>query len=278
VIFPLSLTKQKAFPYTNYKCHNVQVNQMKRNFISLVLLLFVNQSGIAQKQVNTFEQTWIGYLNQLRVSKNWGIATDFHIRTKDKFYRDLSVGVFRTGLTYYFTDNTTATAGYAYFHYFPDDGHSNVAQPEHRFWEQIQWNNNYPGIRLQHRIRLEERFRRKIKNDDALANGYNFNYRARYNLTFFTSLSKRAFAPKTLSFFIGDEVMLNFGKQIVYNTFDQNRVLAGFNYHINSHNNFQFGYMNVFQQLSSGKNYKVFHVARIYYLHTLDLRRKKVNE
>ncbi len=57
-----------------------------------------------------------------------------------------------------------------------------------------------------------------------MAHGYMFNYRLRYNVFFFTPLSKKAFAPHTFAAVLGDEVYFNFGRQIVYNTFDQNRI------------------------------------------------------
>ena len=87
-------------------------------------------------------------------------------------------------------------------------------------------------------------------------------------------LSKKRFQPKSLSFVVNDEVHINFGKQIVYNYFDQNRFFLGFTYHVNKHDNLQFGYMNVFQQLAAGNKYRSNHVARVFYFHNLDLRKK----
>ena len=123
-------------------------------------------------------------------------------------------------------------------------------------------------------FRLEERFRRKILNDDELAEGYGFNFRFRYNFFAQFPLSKRKFQPNTLSFVVNDEVHINFGEQIVYNYFDQNRFFLGFHYHVNKHDNLQFGYMNIFQQLAAGNQYRSVHVARVFYFHNLDLRKK----
>ena len=123
-------------------------------------------------------------------------------------------------------------------------------------------------------VRLEERFRHKIKNNDELEDGYNFNYRMRYNFFLTAPLAQRPFLAKTLSLVLNDEVLVNFGKEIVYNYLDQNRFFAGFAYHTNSHDNIQFGYMNVFQQLAAGNRYRAIHAARIFYFHNLDLRKK----
>ena len=123
-------------------------------------------------------------------------------------------------------------------------------------------------------IRLEERFRRKILNDSTLADGTSFNFRIRYNILFEIPLSRKGFVPKSVGFVVNDEVHVNFGKEIVYNYFDQNRFFLGFAYHVNKHDNLQLGYMNVFQQLPAGNKYRSNHVARVFYFHNLDLRTK----
>ncbi len=68
--------------------------------------------------------------------------------------------------------------------------------------------------------------------------------------------------------------MLNFGKDVVYNTFDQNRLFLGINYHISSAGSVQIGYMFSFQQASAGV-YRDIHTARLNYLHNLDVRKRE---
>ena len=50
-------------------------------------------------------------------------------------------------------------------------------QPEHRSWQQLQWQYNRQGSVWIPRVRFEQRFRRKILDDSTLADGYRFNYR-----------------------------------------------------------------------------------------------------
>jgi hypothetical protein len=87
-------------------------------------------------------------------------------------------------------------------------------------------------------------------------------------------LGSAPFKPGTFSFVLSDEVFVNFGKEIVFNTFDQNRFFAGFAYYLNNHDNLQFGYMNVFQQQAAGNRYRSNHVARVFFFHNLDWRKK----
>lgn len=247
-----------------------------RNLMAGALMsILLSSKAIAQaKQTTNVNQLWAGYFNQTRFSSKWGVWADAHLRTKEDFFSDFSQAIIRVGLTYYLTDDAKLTAGYAYINHFPAENHKNISQPEHRPWQQIQWHTRFPKLRLMQWFRLEERFRRKILNDNELAEGYNFNFKLRYNFFAQIPLSKRRFQPKTLSLVVNDEVHVNFGKQIVNNYFDQNRFFVGFNYHINKHDNFQFGYMNVFQQLAAGNRYRSTQAARLFYFHNLDLRKQ----
>lgn len=227
----------------------------------------------AQKQTTQVQQTWLNYFNQTRFSDRWGMWADISLRSKDDWVSDISMLLTRVGATYYVTNNTKLTAGYAYVHHFPGDNHPEVAMPEHRPWQQVQWHHNKPKLRLMQWIRLEERFRRRIAAPDKLGEGYNFNYRVRYNMLLAVPLARKSFAPRTFSGVLNNEVHVNFGRQITFNTFDQNRFFAGFFYHVNQHDQIQAGYMNLYQQLAAGNRYRSVHTARISYFHTLDLRK-----
>lgn len=239
------------------------------------VLFFYDLRVVAQvKQTETVKQLWLGYFNQTRLSKKWGVWADVHLRTKENIFTSFSQGVIRLGITHYLSDDAKLTAGYAFVNHFPSDNHKNISQPEHRLWQQIQWYTKYPKLKIMQWFRLEERYRRKIINDDELADGYYFNFRLRYNILSQFPLSKKRFQPGTLSFVLSNEVFINFGKQIVNNYFDQNRIFTGLHFHINKHDNLQFGYMNVFQQLSAGNRYRNNHAIRLFYFHNLDLRYK----
>jgi hypothetical protein len=237
----------------------------------------VTSAGQAQvSKITTHpEQVWLGYFNQTRLSDKWGIWADFHLRTKEDFVNNLSQSIARVGLTHYLTDNTKLTFGYTYVNHFPADNHANVSQPEHRIWQQVQWHNKYPRLRLMQWLRLEEKFRQKLADNDNLTTGYNYNWKIRYNLFFNGPLSKNAFAPHTFSLVLNNEVHINFGKEVVYNYFDQNRFFVGFSYHTNATDNIQFVYMNQFQQLPAGNAYKSVDVARVFYFQNLDLHKKR---
>lgn len=122
-------------------------------------------------------------------------------------------------------------------------------------------------------IRLEERFRNRVVADQ-LTSKYDFNYRIRYNMAFTIPLKGKQLLPNTPFLFANNEVMINFGKQVINNYFDQNRAFLGVGYQFTSHLNAQLGYMYVFQQLPGGSEYLNIHAIRLFVFHNLDFRNK----
>ena len=247
---------------------------MKIIFVSFFVVLFIGFKATAQTIKNTehLNQLWFSYFNQTRFSNKWGIWTDVSLRTKEDFVNNLSLSIVRIGVTYYIADNIKLTTGYAWANYFPGDNHKNISQREHRLWQQIQWDTKYRKKRMVHWIRLEERFRHKILNDSTLKDGYTFNYRIRYNLRYELPLDKKGNTPGAITIIINDEINVNAGKQIVYNYFDQNRFYAGCKFQCSSTSNIQVGYLNVFQQLAGGNQYKNINAVRLFYFQNIDVR------
>jgi len=227
----------------------------------------------AQKIVTDDEQLWFGAFNQTRLTNRWGIWADAHLRLRDNFVGDLGQSILRAGPIFYLSDDVRLTAAYAYVHTFPAPGHANIGLPEHRPWQQVQWFQRGPKARLTQAIRLEERFRRKTLNDNELGDGYNFNWRIRYNFSLFLPITKKRFEPGGLQFNANNEVFINFGKNIVYNYFDQNRLFVGLVYQVNKHAQLHGGYMHLYQQLAAGNMFRTQHTVRVFYFHNLDLRK-----
>lgn len=225
-----------------------------------------------EKHIHDREQLWVGYFNQTRFTNKWGIWADVHYRMTDNFTERPFQFLFRPALTYFIKDNLRVNLGYAFVHHFPGKS-LNTSRTEHRPWQQIWWNQKYPGLTTLQWIRLEQRFNEKIVSD-VEEDGYNYNFRVRYSYSFFIPLKGKELAAKTPFVALINEVFLNFGDRITYNTFDQNRLFAGFGYQFTSHVNAQLGYMNIYQQEASGNNYFSTHAVRLFLFHSLDLRNK----
>jgi hypothetical protein len=164
--------------------------------------------------------------------------------------------------------------GYAFFNAYPLEASIKIAQPEHRLWQQVQFQKQYPKLTLTNTVRFEQRWRQKIIAPDKLDDEFNFNYRLRFGINLQYPLRHKKLEKGDLSLMAGNEVMLNLGKQIVYNYFDQNRIWAGLRYYFNTNNNLTVLYMNSFSQTPVAGLYRVFNTVRISYFHNIDLRKE----
>ena len=237
---------------------------------STIWFLLISMTAQAQgKSTALFRQVWLGYFNQTRISRHWGLWLDLQYRTREDLFSGISQWAIRPGISYHLSNRTMITAGYAYFHNEPLDGIRTVAQPEHRPWQQVQWQRGA----VQQTFRLEERFRRKYTTDSTLAGDYGFYYRARYNFLYSLPLPGHWPRAHKAAIILNDELSINFGKQVVYNYFDQNRFFAGVRFRVARSGMIQSGYMHQFQQLSSGNQYRSVHAVRLSYLHQIDLRK-----
>ena len=244
---------------------------MKKTITSLTLILFSILAFSQDKEFETREMTWLGYFNQTRFTDRSGLWVDLHLRLNDDFVKEVHTTIARVAYIYYLNDHSKLMAGYAHQTLYGHDGSPNV--PEHRLWQQIQWHEKKSWFNLMQWIRLEERFRRKVE-DEELVDDYNFNFRIRYTMGLTIPLKGKKVEPKTPFVFLNNEVFVNFGKNITYNYFDQNRTFAGIGYQFTQHINAHLGYMYVFQQLPEGNKYVQAHAIRFFVFHNLDLRKK----
>ena len=242
----------------------------------LFLSLFFSTTVFAQtpeKNIRTVGQLWVGYLNQMRFSEKWGAWVDIHYRTTDNLADRPMTFIFRPAATYFIKDNLRINAGYALVKHYPAKG-LNATRTEHRPWQQIWWNQKYSGLILLQYLRFEQRFNQKVVSDQ-IEDGYNYTFRVRYSFSFTVPLNGKEIVAKTPFAALTNEVFLNFGDNIVYNTFDQNRLFVAFGYQFTPKINAQLGYMYLYQQQASGYNYLSAHAIRLAVVQTVDLRMEK---
>lgn len=226
-----------------------------------------------EKTVSTVEQAWFGYFNQTRLTERSGLWFDPQLRLTDNFIDRAGISILRAGYIYYLNDNVRLTAGYGYITaYSGSDEVPNI--PEHRPWQQIQWFDKRKHFSMMQYVRLEERFRRK-SNGTELLDDYLFTYRFRYNIAFTIPLKAGGVQPKTPFAFVNNEILINAGKEVANNYFDQNRFFAGVGYQFTKSLNAQIGYLNVFVAQPVPYTFTNAHAIRLFVFHNLDLRKEK---
>jgi hypothetical protein len=230
------------------------------SFLPLVILGQVK----TEKVINNQTQTWVSINTNTKLSEHWGIIADAHIRSNELF-KDNSFYFLRGGVTYIPNTTVSITGGYAHMWLAPTKEGWTTYSDENRIYQQAQLNTKVGKVSIVQRIRNEQRWQEKIANDESTGEN-RFTDRVRYLISFNIPVFKKKTAPTLV---VSDEILIQFGKEIVYNTFDQNRLFIGIKQSINPKWSYDFGYMNVYQEKSSGYQYDINHTLRLFfYLNT----------
>lgn len=227
-----------------------------------VLLLPIIALGQAQaeKVINEQPQTWVSINTVTKFSDHWGIAADAHIRSNEIFH-DNNFYFLRGGITYIPNPAVSITGGYAHMWLAPTKEGWNTYSDENRIYQQAQMTTKIGKVSVLQRLRNEQRWQEKIVND--VSTGENrFTNRVRYLVSFNIPIFKKKTAPLLV---LSDEILIHFGEEVIYNTFDQNRLFIGIRQSINPKLSFDFGYMNVYQQKYTGYQYDMNHTLRLFF-------------
>ena len=245
------------------------------NTIRIICFLLICIAGQAQTEKNVDHQSllWTRYYNQLTINNKWSIHTEFDNRVFISPFEE-NLFLIRMHGRYKISDNLDFGSGVSYFSVATQvpEITNDFRAPEFRVQQDISWKQEYGKITLSHRFQIEERFFKKI-NNESLEQGINFNWRFRYRLQGEYSCWKKE--SQYLKAILYDELMINAGEKIINNTFDQNRIYAGFQYGLNKNIAFELGYLNSFQQRASGFDYFDRDIIRFTLFHKIKLKEKQ---
>lgn len=244
-----------------------------RLILTIVLIFLVFFVLSQQKQVITEQKTFIGFFNQNRFTKHIGTWMDLHHRTTDEYFKRPLQSMGRLGLTFYITDHFRLTAGYCFVYNYPAKGF-NKSKIEHRPWQQLFFKQEYHKVQTIQILRLEQRYNEEIINDKSTGK-YIYTNRIRYSYLLLIPFTKDGIVPGKVFGVLNDEIFLNFGKNITYNTFDQNRFFAGLGYQFSKNSSLHIGYMNIYHQAATVSKYNESHCFRLFIFHNLDFRKEK---
>lgn len=219
---------------------------------------------------------WTRYYNQLELSPKWELHTEADNRRFISPHRQHQT-VVRSHLHYKFGDGWDVGAGVMRFYQFPQNPQAPVrlVVPEWRFFAEINQRSSIGKVLLRQRHRLEDRYFRRVENG-ALASGYRTNFRFRYQLQAeYPLIQKVGQKQGNLTLKVSDEVMFNFGREITYNYFDQNRIYAALNYQLLASVATEVGYLHWFQQQPVGNVYFDRDILRLTVNHKVALKKNR---
>ncbi|MEJ2005448.1 MAG: DUF2490 domain-containing protein [Cyclobacteriaceae bacterium] len=243
------------------------------NIMLIVALLFPGFTVLAQQQekvINDQEQFWWSVNTTARFSDKLGMVGDFHLRRND-FLNETNFYFVRVGAVYWASDQLTLVAGYGHLWLSKDTESSNlIYQGENRIYQQVQWKSRSGRFSFLNRVRNEQRWHDVLDNE-----GEYVRTRFSNRVRFLASVSFRVFNnPRLPQLVVADEVHVHFGKEMIYNTFDQNRIFTGIKVPVTRDLKFDFGYMMVYQQHFDGYTYDMNHTLRWFFYYTPDFRKK----
>ena len=244
---------------------------MKRLFSTSLIFLFALSSNAQQtKTINLQDQAWLSINSTVRLNDHWGFIADLHER-RSNFFADPSFHFIRFGANYWLKDNITFTLGYGHMWVAPTTIGWKTFQNENRIYQQAQIISKLGSVSMMQRLRNEQRWQDKIVNDERTGDK-KFTDRIRYLLSFTIPVFKNPYYPAAV---ISDELCIQFGKEVVFNTFDQNRLFFGIKQKISKPLSFDLGYMLLTQQKSNGFVYDENHTFRWFFYYQPDWRKKK---
>jgi hypothetical protein len=244
---------------------------MKKNSLHILIVLLLINSVLfyQEKKIVNADMVWLGYYNSVKINAKFSINSDFQARTRNSQWNQF---LGRTGVVYALSDRVFVLAGFATFLY-PQNNDVNLLRKEWRPWEEIMFTDNIGRLKIIHRFRLEERYNQQVTKN-GLSDSYTFNYRFRYKLDLQYPLFRKDKTNGVFFVNIGNELMINAGKIIKYNYFDQNRTWLGLNFVLNQQFTFQLQYMRIWQQQSNGYTLENDNVLRFNIYHTINAKRK----
>ncbi|MFV8375180.1 DUF2490 domain-containing protein [Flavobacterium sp. LB1P71] len=228
----------------------------------------------AQTEKNIDHQSilWTRYNNQLTLNNKWSLNSEFDNRVFLKPVTE-NLYVIRVQGRYKINDHLETGIGFVHFSVATQEPKLNYDFniPEYRGQQDITWKQEVDKITFNQRFQLEERFIHNASKQELLS-GTTFTWRFRYRIQGDYNFWKKE--NQFLKAIVSDEIMINFGKKIIKNTFDQNRIYGAIQYGINKNFAVELGYLNSFQQRANGVDYFNRDIIRFSIFHKIRLQKK----
>lgn len=247
---------------------------MKGCFCAALLVAFLFEGRVSgqnpsAKTITDQQQQWVGVMTNGRLSEKWGLWNDFH-------HVPGAFTVIRTGLSYKILPAMTLTAGYAQL-WLPAPAEAGLPRAERRPWGQLVVNHKVsPRFFITNRIRYDLRYRQSLVAGSPVE-GFDFNHRLRFLVGMRWPLKGLEIKGGTPFLNLSNEILVNFGQQILDNHFDQNRLWATLGWQLGNLT-LQSGYMLRYVQLAGPVQYQRNHTLLLWLAWNFDFRKKAQSE
>ena len=201
---------------------------------ALVLSLHSTFAQSAGREKVSQGLQWFALTSNIKMTKRLTLMAEGQFRFADDF--DQQQYQARTALDLNLTDHLTiAPLGYVYtWNYRYGKQPAQYENNEHRMFQQIFYKHNLGRLKVDHRLRTEERFIQQhstMSDGTVVDDGYiNKQFRVRYRFMAKLPLNSPTVEPGTYYAAVYDEVFFSWGEKVTYHRADQNRIFAGLGY------------------------------------------------
>ena len=214
----------------------------------LVAGLLIAASAFAETDNNA--NGWYMYFGDHGIGKSrFGVHLEGQWRRADLGLKWQQL-LLRPALNFQLNKKVMLTGGYGFVetHRYGDFP-AREKFPEHRTFEQATVTQRFLKLDWQNRLRLEQR--------------HILGYAARYENRFRYML--RTNVPLSKKYYVGlyDEVFYNFGKNVAFNVFDQNRAYVALGRNLPRQTRFEVGFMEQTVQQRSGRVFEHNHTLQV---------------
>ena len=192
---------------------------------AFLLILFFYSSFLPAQNSEDLLGSWTEIIGNHKISEKWSIPAT-GILQHYKILDQLEFLLLRAGLTYGLSETVAGTLGYDYI--FSEPFSQGGSKLQHRLWEQLLLSNQYSGLAVSHRYRLESTWTTSAPEDD-------LSHRMRYRLRLQHKLYRNFYATAF------NEVFINMGRPY----FNHNRLHLGLGYTFHPDLRFEVGYLKL---------------------------------
>ncbi|MCE2613942.1 DUF2490 domain-containing protein [Flavobacteriaceae bacterium D16] len=247
---------------------------MKKVFLGFLIIIFIPAQAISQQGIasETFEQTqfWTSINSTARISKHWGMIADVHLR-RENFISDPNFYFLRLGAAYWLNDQISFVGGGAALWLATETDSGRKYALERRIYQQALWRALIGKITFLQRVRIEQRWHEVLNTDSGSVDRTRYSTRFRFLISAAVQVFEDPRLPRPV---LSNEILFHAGKEIIYNTFDQNRLFLGFNQRLSKSLTIDYGYMMVYQQRYTGNQYDLNHTFRLFLYYSPDFRKR----
>jgi len=212
--------------------------------IGLLVIILPNNAMTQTKASN--ENIWLHYVGKNLITNRISFTLEASTRYANGFSEKQQYFI-RPSIDYQFTKKFNGSIGYSHYNTFvygsPALNKTDI--PEDHIWIQGTIVHTKGKYKFSHRVRDENRFVGiAVKNGTEYSiSHYEYRNRLRYMFLMNYTLTKKEDKVKLFGI-VGNEAFFNIGSNAGKTFFNQNRVIGGLGYNLDSHNQIQLNYIH----------------------------------